>query len=71
MRNRGDAYPLAIALEWEKYYICTISYHQQVLSCYSASTVSHVERAEDTRIPPWQTKGGGEMLENNPPKTYY
>ena len=36
---------------------------QQVLSCHSASTVSHVERLEDTRNPPWQTKGGREMLE--------
>ena len=44
--------------------------HQQVLSCHSASIASQVERAEDTRNPPWQTKGGGEMLENNPPRTY-
>ena len=36
---------------------------QQVLSYHSASTVSQVERAEDTRTPPWPTKGGREMLE--------
>ena len=42
--------------------------HQQVLSCHSASTVSHVERAEDTRIPPWQTKGGRETPVKQSPK---
>jgi len=45
----------------------TTSYHQQVLPCHSARTVSKVERLEDTRKPPWQTKGGREMLVKQSP----